>query len=202
MLTIALPKGRISEEVFPIFENIIKEKLNFKDRELIFEANNFKFLYVRNKDIPLYVYYGVADLGVVGLDVLEENDVDLIRLLDLKIAKCRVCIGLKKAKTLCFNKPEIRVATTNVNISKKYFLTKSVNAHIIKLSGSVEIAAILDLADCIVDIVQTGKTMEQNGLYIAKTIMESSACLVANKYSYLQRKKEILALYEDIKELI
>ena len=202
MLTVALPKGRIAEETLEIFEAIFDEKFVFEDRKLILEKGDFRFLLVRNQDVPSYVLYGSADLGVVGLDVLEEKGLDLVRLLDLGIGKCKVCIGMKNEDELDLTKPEIIVASKMENIAKKYFESKAMVVNVIKLYGSIELAPLVGLSDAIVDIVETGTTMKQNGLKVVETIMESSAHLIANKNSFISKKKEILDLYEKIQEHI
>jgi len=202
MLTVALPKGRIAEETLDIFEDIFNEKFIFEDRKLILKKGDFQFLLVRNQDVPSYVTYGAADLGVVGLDVLEEKELDLVKLLDLQIGKCKVCIGMKNEDTLDMNAPEIIVATKMENIAKKYFESKAMAVKVIKLYGSIELAPIVGLSDAIVDIVETGTTMKQNGLKVVETIMESSAHLIANKNSFLSKKREILDLYSKIEQKI
>lgn len=202
MLTVALPKGRIAEETLEIFESIFDEKFVFEDRKLILEKGDFRFLLVRNQDVPSYVLYGSADLGVVGLDVLEEKGLDLVRLLDLGIGKCRVCIGMKNEDELDLTKPEITVATKMENIAKKYFESKAMAVKVIKLYGSIELAPLVGLSDAIVDIVETGATMKQNGLKVVEEIMQSSAHLIANKNSFIQKKKEILDLYSKIQERV
>ena len=202
MLTVALPKGRIAEETLEIFESIFDEKFVFEDRKLILEKGDFRFLLVRNQDVPSYVLYGSADLGVVGLDVLEEKGLDLVRLLDLGIGKCKVCIGMKNEDELDLTKPEITVATKMENIAKKYFESKAMAVKVIKLYGSIELAPLVGLSDAIVDIVETGATMKQNGLKVVEEIMQSSAHLIANKNSFIQKKKEILDLYSKIQERV
>ena len=200
MLTVALPKGRIADETLEIFEAIFDEKFVFEDRKLILEKGDFRFLLVRNQDVPSYVLYGSADLGVVGLDVLEEKGLDLVRLLDLGIGKCRVCIGMKNEDELDLTKPEITVASKMENIAKRYFESKAMAVNVIKLYGSIELAPLVGLSDAIVDIVETGTTMKQNGLKVVETIMESSAYLIANKNSFISKKKEILELYDKIQK--
>ena len=200
MITIALPKGRIAEETLEIFRKIFKTPFLFEDRKLIMNEGNFKFLMVRNQDIPVYVVNGAADIGVVGLDVLEEHKPDALRLLDLKIGKCRVCVGIKEGDDLDYSAPELKVATKMPNISRNYFATKATALKVIKLYGSIELAPIVGLSDAIVDVVETGATMKQNGLKIAETIMHSSAHLIANKSSFIIKKDEILSLYDKIKK--
>jgi len=202
MLTIALPKGRIAQETLEIFKNIFGRNFEFENRKLILESGNFKFLLVRNQDVPIYVYHQAADLGVVGLDVLEEKELNLVELLDLKIGKCRVCVGMKNEDDLDPNLPEIKVATKMVNIAKKHFAKKAMAVEIIKLYGSIELAPLVGLCDAIVDIVETGNTMKENGLKVVETIMHSSAHLIANQNSFISKKSEILDLYFKINQVI
>ena len=202
MLTIALPKGRIAQETMELMSQIFQKEFKFESRKLILESSNFKFLNVRNQDVPTYVEYGAADIGVVGLDVIREQELDIVDLLDLQIGKCKVCIGIKDSDKLDWNRPDIRVATKMVNITKNYFANKAVGVEVIKLYGSIELAPLVGLADAIVDIVETGTTMRENGLKVAEEIMSSSAHLIANKNSFFEKKSEILNLYTLLKEAI
>jgi len=202
MLTVALPKGRIAEETLAIFENIFGESFIFDDRKLILEVGEFRFLLVRNQDVPAYVLHQSADIGVVGLDVLEEKDEDLVRLLDLGIGRCKVCVGMRDEDELDYSSPEIKIATKMVNITQNYFAKKAVAVDVIKLYGSIELAPLVGLSDAIVDIVETGATMKQNGLKVVETIMESSAHLIANKNSFIEKKEEIISLYRKISKEI
>ena len=194
MLTIALPKGRIAEQTLEKFEKVFGEKFVFEDRKLILEKAGFTFLNVRNQDVPTYVMHGAADLGVVGLDVLEEKEYDLIKLLDLKIGQCKVAIGLKAGDSIDWTKSEITVATKHEKIAKRFFEQKAMAVNIVKLYGSIELAPLVELSDCIVDIVETGETMKQNGLEVGDTIMLSSVYLISN-YS---KKEQILDLREKL----
>ncbi len=202
MLSVALPKGRIAKETLDIFEEIFNKKFVFEDRKLILETSGFKFLLVRNQDVPSYVLHQAADIGVVGLDVLEEKEEDLVRLLDLGIGRCKVCVGVKNDAEIDYSLPEIKIATKMSNIAQKYFSSKAMGVKIIKLYGSIELAPLVGLSDAIVDIVETGTTMKQNGLKVVETIMESSAYLIANKNSFIEKKEEILSLYEKISKAI
>ena len=202
MLTVALPKGRIAEETLEIFASIFGSEFKFDDRKLILETPNFKFLLVRNQDVATYVYHQAADIGVVGLDTLEEQGLDVIRLLDLKRGICKVAIGMRKGEKLDLTKPELKVATKMVNITKRYFAERAVAADIIKLYGSIELAPLVGLADMIVDVVETGATMKQNGLEVVEEIMTSSTYLIANKNSYFEKKSEVLDIFEKISEIV
>ena len=202
MLTIALPKGRIANETLDRFEKAFGEKFVFEDRKLILEKSGFKFLNVRNQDVPTYVMHGAADLGVVGLDVLEEKEYDLIKLLDLKLGRCKVAFGLRAGEKLNFDKSKITIATKHEKIAKKYFEQKAMAVEIIKLYGSIELAPLFGLCDCIVDIVETGETMKQNGLEVGPTIMETTAHLIANKNSFYAKKDLIFDLKDKLEKFL
>ena len=202
MLTVALPKGRIAKETLEIFETIFGAGFKFDDRKLILETPNFRFLLVRNQDVATYVFHQAADIGVVGLDTLEEQGLDVVRLLDLRRGVCKVSIGMKNGEKLDLSKPELKVASKMVNITKRYFEERAVSVEIIKLNGSVELAPLIGLADMIVDVVETGATMKQNGLEVVQDIMTSSTYLIANKSSYIAKKDEVLAIYEKIDDVI
>ena len=195
-ITIALPKGRIADEVLAMAGRIFNDDFSFLDRKLILQKGDFRFLLVRNQDVPSYVLHQAADLGVVGLDVLEENRLDIIRLLDLQIGKCKVVLGSKNDEILDFNKPQIKIATKMPNITRDFFSKKAVATEIIKLYGSIELAPLVGLADAIVDIVETGSTMKQHNLKVDEVIMESSAFLIANQNSFYAKKTQILDLYK------
>ena len=157
---------------------------------------------MRNQDVATYVYHQAADIGVVGLDTLEEQGLDVIRLLDLRRGICKVAIGMRKGEKLDLSKPEIKVATKMVNITKRYFSDRAIAAEIIKLYGSIELAPLVGLADMIVDVVETGATMKQNGLEVVEDIMESSTYLIANKNSFFEKKSEVLDIFEKIEKVI
>ncbi|SHO81598.1 ATP phosphoribosyltransferase [hydrothermal vent metagenome] len=202
MITVALPKGRIAEETLEIFEEIFGEEFKFDNRKLILDVGEFRFLNVRNQDVPTYVERGSADIGIVGLDVITEKKIDIIQLLDMKLGRCKVAIGIKNEDELDWSKPNIRIATKMVNITQEYFAQKAVGVEVIKLYGSIELAPLVGLCDAIVDIVETGATMKENGLKVAEDIMDSSAHLIANKNSYYAKKDKILELYSKIKEVV
>lgn len=202
-ISIALPKGRLAEETLELF---IKKGIcgsdivDFNSRKLIFtdEKNNISFLLIRNTDIPAYVEYGAADLGVVGKDVLLESKSPLYEFMDLGFGYCRLCSAGIKGRDNSYRQ-NMKIATKYPHITKEYFAKKGIMVDIIKLYGSIEIAPIAGLSDLIVDLVSTGETMRKNGLCEVETIMESTARLVANK-SLSKAKhiriKEILNLLE------
>lgn len=202
MLTIALPKGRIGDQSLKIFEKVTGHDFLLDDRKLAYDTCNFRFLFVRSQDVASYVFHQAADLGIVGLDVLEEQGHDVVILQNLHIGKCNICIGVPKEKEINYLLPEIKVATKMENITRRYFSKKAVSVDIVKLYGSIEIAPVLGLSDIVVDIVETGNTMKQNGLRIAEIIGHSTAHLVCNKNSLIIKKQEILALDTSIKAII
>ncbi len=201
MLTIALPKGRVGKEALDAFSRAFGREFGFAERKLILDDGDLRFLQVRNQDVPAYVYHQAADVGVVGLDVLEEQRADLVRLLDMGIGRCRVSVGARKGEGVDFTKPQLKVATKMENIARDFFSKKAVPVEIVKLYGSIELAPLVGLADVIVDIVETGETMRQNGLEPVIDIMESSAYLVANKNSFYAKKAEILDLREKLERV-
>jgi ATP phosphoribosyltransferase len=202
MLRVALPKGRIADQTLELFEKAFGKKIVFEDRKLILESGDFKFMLVKNQDVASYVYHQAADIGVAGLDILEERELDLVKLLDLGFGKCKICVGMKNEDSLDINAPEITIATKLENIAKKHFAKKAMAVKIIKLNGSIELAPLVGLSDAIVDIVETGTTMKQNGLKVVEEIMDSSAHLIANKNSFIAKKREILELYGKIDKII
>ena len=187
LLNIALPKGRLGEKVYDIFEKAgygcpsIREN----NRKLIFEneETGVRYFWVKPSDVAIYVERGAADIGVAGKDILLEYNPDVYELCDLQMGKCRMAVA---AKDDFFDNPErtLRVATKFPNITKKYYSTLSREIDIIKLNGSIEIAPILGLSDVIVDIVETGTTLKENNLRPYETIVPISARLISNKVSY------------------
>ncbi|WP_456471163.1 ATP phosphoribosyltransferase [Caminibacter sp.] len=200
-MTIALPKGRIAKEVLDIFKKIFNEDFEFENRKLILKKAGFTFLNVRNWDVAVYVQKQAADIGVVGYDVITELKSDVLELMDLGLGKCRVSVGGIKGDESYKHKTEIKVASKLANIAKDYFSKKGIPAEVIKLNGSIELAPLVGLSDVIVDIVETGSTLRENGLEEKEVILHSSARLIANKNSFLTKKPQILELVEKIKEV-
>ncbi|MDR0747411.1 MAG: ATP phosphoribosyltransferase [Helicobacteraceae bacterium] len=198
MLTIALPKGRIADDALLLFKKVYATEFSFKNRKLIVECGGFKFLLVRSQDVPTYVMRAAADLGVCGKDVLLESGAQVTELLDLKFGRCKVALGMRKGESLAQPRPSIRVATKMVNTAKRFFASKAMAVEVIKLYGSIELAPLVGLADAIVDIVETGETMRENDLEMVEVIAESSARLFANRESFIENKREIIALREAI----
>ena len=201
MLNIALPKGRLGEKVYAMFEKAgfdcpaIKET----NRKLIFEneANGVRYFWVKPSDVAIYVEHGVADIGVAGKDILLEYEPDVYELLDLNIGKCRMAVA---AKEDFYDDPEhtLRVATKFSNIAKKYYKEMCRDIDIIHLNGSIEIAPILGLSDVIVDIVETGTTLKENHLVVTEEIVPISARLIAGKASFKFKNRPIEAIVNSI----
>ena len=194
MLNVALPKGRLGEKVYAMFEKAgfpcpsIKEN----NRKLIFENEEcgVRYFWVKPSDVAIYVERGAADIGVAGKDILLEYEPDIYELLDLHLGKCRMAVAAKKdfhddtSRTL-------KVATKFSNIASNYYLSNGRDIDIIHLNGSIEIAPILGLSDVIVDIVETGTTLKENDLVVIDTVVPISARLIANKSSYKFKNEEI-----------
>lgn len=197
MINIALPKGRLGEKVYAIFEAVGYEcpAIREENRKLIFEnpERGVRYFWVKPTDVPIYVERGAADIGVAGKDILLEYQPDIYELADLGIGKCRMCVAGKKDFYDAMGRT-LRVATKFPRIAKEYYGSLSRNIDIIKLNGSIEIAPILGLSDVIVDLVETGKTLLENNLEPKETIVEISARLIANKVSYKFKNQEITAL--------
>ncbi|STP09177.1 ATP phosphoribosyltransferase [Helicobacter cinaedi] len=202
MIKVALPKGRIAKKSLALFERLYGAGFAFDDRKLILEHRDFTFMLVRSQDVPTYVAHRAADVGIVGLDVIEEQQLEVIRLLNLQIGRCKVVVGSPCGKSLDFQKPQLKIATKMPNITRKYFANKALSIETLKLYGSIELAPLVGLSDAIVDIVETGSTMKQNNLKIDEVIMESSAYLIANTNSFYEKKEQILALYDNLKSTL
>ena len=191
-ITLAVPKGRILQDLLPFFAkiNLQPESDFFNDnsRKLFFATNlkNLQIIKVRSFDVATFVKFGGADLGICGFDVLAEfPSKQIFSVLDLKIGKCRLSIAGKQNSQLNFaNTTSLRIATKYSNITAQYFSQKGIQAEIIKLSGAVEIASWLNLADFIVDLVSTGKTLLENNMQEISTILQVSSCLIVNRTSF------------------
>ena len=205
MLNVALPKGRLGEKVYDMFEKAgfscpsIKEN----NRKLIFENQEagVRYFWVKPSDVAIYVERGAADIGVAGKDILLEYRPDIYELLDLNMGKCNMAVAAKsdfvddRSKTL-------KVATKFTNIAKAYYATQGRDIDIIHLNGSIEIAPILGLSDVIVDIVETGTTLKENDLEVIETVVPISARLIANKASFKFKGEDIERLKNHIAEQI
>lgn len=208
-LTFALGKGRLAKKTLEMFEQIgiTCEEMKDKDsRKLIFvnEDLKLKFFLSKGPDVPTYVEHGAADIGIVGKDTILEEGRRLYEVLDLKFGKCRMCVcGPAEAKEMLQHKDLIRVATKYPNIAKDYFYNKKhQTVEIIKLNGSIELAPIVGLSDVIVDIVETGSTLRENGLEVLEEVCPLSARMIVNQISMKMEHQRIMKLINDLKELI
>lgn len=202
-ITIAMAKGRIANQAISLLENsgIRFSDFNEKSRKLIFtdDERTIKLIFVKAVDVPTYVELGAADVGVIGKDVVLEDPKDVYELLDLGIGKCKLAVaGFPREKMI--DKPKLTVASKYPNLAKMHFDQKGFRTEIIKLNGSVELAPLIGLADCIVDIVETGATLKENGLVVLETIAEVSARLIVNKASYAMKTERIQQFIADVKE--
>ena len=202
MINIALPKGRLGEKVYDMFEKAGFEcpSIHENNRKLIFEneEKGVRYFWVKPSDVSIYVERGAADIGVAGKDILLEYSPEIYELLDLNIGKCRMAVAAKK-DFYDDNSRTLRVATKFVNIAKDFYASRCRDIDIIKLNGSIEIAPILGLSDVIVDIVETGTTLRENDLEVVETVVPISARLIANKSSFKFKTEGIEKIVECMK---
>lgn len=203
-INIALPKGRLLKKVYDLFKKIGYEnkELLEDNRKLVFENKGIRYLIVKPSDVGIYVEKGVADIGIVGKDILLENSHDIYELLDLKFGKCKICMASIKDYKEDIER-RLRVATKYINVSKKYFDSINRDVEIIKLNGSVELAPILNLSDVIIDIVETGSTLKENNLIVIKDIVDYiSSRLIVNKVSFKFKNNSITEIVKNIEEVL
>ena len=205
MLNVALPKGRLGEKVYAMFEAAGYECPSIKEnnRKLIFEnaEKQVRYFWVKPSDVAIYVERGAADIGVAGKDILLEYAPDVYELLDLNLGKCRMAVaGLKEFHD--DGQKTLKVATKFTNIAANYYASLAREIDIIKLNGSIEIAPILKLSDVIVDIVETGTTLKENNLEVKSTIVPISARLIANKSSFKFKGSDIENIVNSIKNQV
>lgn len=206
-LTFALGKGRLANKTMELFEKVgitCEEMKDKESRKLIFVNRElrFKFFLAKGPDVPTYVEYGAADIGVVGKDTIMEENRRVYEVLDLGYGKCRMCVcGPENAKELLQHHEMIRVATKYPNIAKEYFYNKKhQTVDIIKLNGSVELGPIVRLSDVIVDIVETGSTLRENGLSVLEEICPLSARMIVNQVSMQMETERIKSLITKLRE--
>ena len=204
MLNIALPKGRLGEKVYAMFEKAGFPCPSIHDgsRKLIFENEEagVRYFWVKPSDVAIYVERGAADIGVAGKDILLEYEPDVYELLDMNTGKCRMAVAAKNG-FVDNTQRTLRVATKFANIAAQYYRSKGRDIDIIHLNGSIELAPILDLSDVIVDIVETGTTLKENNLIVYETIVPISARLIANKASYQFKDETIERLVRELAQL-
>ena len=207
-ITIALAKGRLAELTLDLLEQagLHVAEMREKTRKLIFtdEENKFKFILVKASDVPTYVEYGAADIGVVGKDTLLEAGKDLYEMVNLGFGSCRMAVaGPKELEGKLDHIHNMRVATKYTQIAKNYYhLVKKQSVEIIKLHGSVELAPLVGLSEVIVDIVESGKTLHENGLVVLEEVCDLSARLVVNRVSMKMESERIMQLVQPVKTLL
>ncbi len=205
MINIALPKGRLGEKVYAMFEAAGYECPAIKEnnRKLIFEneEKGLRYFWVKPSDVSIYVERGAADIGVAGKDILLEYEPDIYEMLDLNIGKCRMAVAAKK-EFRDNNERTLKVATKFVNIARQYYAGIGRDIDIIKLNGSIEIAPILGLSDVIVDIVETGTTLKENDLEVKETVVPISARLIVNKTAFKFKTAQIEQILRELKEQV
>jgi ATP phosphoribosyltransferase len=206
VLVVAIAKGRLLELSLDLFA---KAGIHFVDnvqtsRKLIFDAKDgsHRIVLVKPSDVSTYVEYGAADAGIAGLDVLMESRADVVQPLALKFGYCRIAVAAQKGvKSLTGSElPTVRVATKYPNITMEFFNSRGIAVEIIPLNGSIELAPLVGLADRIVDLVESGQTLKENGLEIVEVIAESSARLIVNRASYQIKRTAVLNFIEAIKQ--
>lgn len=205
-LTIALAKGRLAELAMDMFTDIGMDcsEMKEKSRKLIFtdEKNKVRFILVKASDVPTYVEYGAADIGIVGKDTLLEEGRNLYEMINLGFGKCRMCVcGKPEMKDKIFTMNNLKVASKYPYIAEKYFRDdKGMTVELIKLNGSVELAPLVGLSDVIVDIVESGKTLKENGLDVLHEVCELSAWFVVNRVSMKMYTDRIMSIVEGFRE--
>ena len=200
-VNVALPKGRLGERVYGMFAKAGFEcpSILENNRKLVFEntEKKIRFFWVKPSDVAVYVEHGAADIGVVGKDIIEEQEPDVFEMLDLKTGNCYMAVAAPEGLD-CDKKNTLTVATTFSNIAKKYYRSIGRDIDIIHLNGSIEIAPILGIADVIVDIVETGATLKENNLELREKIMPISARLISNKSSFRFKGAQIENIAEQL----
>lgn len=208
-ITFALAKGRLAKKTLEMFEQIgitCEEMKDESSRKLIFtnEELGLRFFLAKANDVPTYVEYGAADIGIVGKDTILEEGRNLYEVYDLGIGKCRMCVcGPESARKYLNGHELIRVATKYPNIAKDYFYNKKhQTVEIIKLNGSIELAPIVGLSEVIVDIVETGTTLRENGLCVLDDVCDLSARMVVNQVSMKMENERILKIINDLRKYV
>ena len=204
-ITLALTKGRVLKETLPLLElaGIVPAEDIFSSRKLVFSTNekNVRLLLLRGSDVPTYVQYGAADIGVTGKDLLlEHQGGGYYEPLDLGIARCRLMTAVPVG--LSSSQGRLRVATKYVNIARQFYAQKGTQADLIKLYGAMELAPILDLADEIIDIVDTGNTLKSNGLQSRDKIADISARLIVNKATMKTKYSDVQAIVDSLSQVV
>ena len=204
-LTIAIAKGRLQAETLDLLTSaglvFSDEALSSRRLAIEDESGRFRLIFVKPADVPVYVERGIADCGIVGRDVLLESDANLLQPLSLNLGACRIVVAAKNEAAVR-QSGMLKVATKYPRIAARHFGARGVAVDLIELSGSVELAAVLGLADCIVDLVETGKTLEENDLRVVDVITESSARVVVNRASYQLKAETVSQFIKSLEKTI
>ncbi len=205
MITLALSKGRILKEELSLLKkagydltDVLKD-----ERRLLFDFPdyNIKVMLLKPFDVPVYVEKGAADIGMVGLDVIEEEQSDILRFVDLEMGKCRIVVA-KPKRSLNSSPEKLKIATKFPEITKNFYENKGVNVEIIKLYGSIELAPIVGISDYIVDIVSSGETLRKNGLIEVEDVLKVSSYLIGNKVSFKTKFVEVKKIIDNIRKSV
>ncbi|PAB59708.1 ATP phosphoribosyltransferase [Anaeromicrobium sediminis] len=206
VVRVALTKGRLEKESIKIFKSIgiNSKELENKGRKIIFKSddNTLEFILVKAKDVLTYVEHGAADMGIVGKDTILEETRDFYEVLDLKVGKCRFALASTPEFKLDGSYRRKKIATKYPNVARKYFVDRGEDVEIIRIEGSVEIAPILGLTDAVVDIVETGRTLKENGLIIVDEICDVSARMIVNKASMKMKKEHISSIIRRLEDYL
>ena len=206
MITIAIAKGRMQDGALSLLARagirLSDDAINSRRLALMDETGQYRFIFAKPADVPVYVEHGIADCGVVGRDVLLESEADVLLPLDLGIARCRIVVAAADAGAMTKVQGMIRVATKYAQIARAHFGARGIPVEIIQLSGSVELAPALGLADMIVDLVETGVTLRENGLTVVEEIAESTGRLVVNRASYQLKSDEVGTLVKVLEDVV
>ena len=207
MLKIAITKGRLEKPILEIFEkaNYNVDDVREKSRQLIFsnEEDGLEYYLSKAQDTITYVTHGVADIGIIGSDVIEEyGERSFYELLDLNIGKCRLSLAEREGANILKNPQNLTIATSFPNSTKKYFHQLGLDVEVIYIDGSAELTPLVGLADGIVDIVETGTTLKENGLVVVEDIQDVSTRLIVNKASFRTKSKEMQDLYFRLKKVV
>src|SRR6266567_6494896 len=204
-LTIAIAKGRLQAEALDLLTRaglgLSSDTLSSRRLAIEDESGRYRLIFVKPADVPIYVEHGIADCGVVGRDVLLESDADLLQPLSLNIGACRIVVAARNDAPVR-QLGMLRVATKYPRIAARHFGARGVAVDLIELAGSVELAPVLGLSDCIVDLVETGRTLKENGLSIVEVIAESSGRLVVNRASYQLKSPAVTTLLNALEATI
>jgi ATP phosphoribosyltransferase len=201
-LTVALSKGKLLAGAQALFHRAGLPFPQDEGRRLVVSLDGLRFLFVKDGDVPTYVEHGTADCGIAGRDVLLEAGSDVYEPLDLGFGRCRLVVAGLAGRTDYRRPSTLRVASKYPRVAAAHFLARGISAEVVTLSGSVELAPVLGLADCIVDVVETGRTLEENGLAVVEEVAPISARLVVNPASYHARRRELMELIRRLEAVL